>query len=403
MQVAKRGTKGQDAAQPKGSDEDVTIEVEAAENAAPEPEVLPEPEDEAAQQDEPQPEAEAEPSIEDTTPVEPEPSAERKDARPSLVLPMAVSILVGAGLGYGLAYFQFGPVEQRLEAMISQQAARIDNLDSGLAALAETQANLDIDGALAGVEAGAAARVAEVRSELDALRGQVTELERQPNADGTLSPTALAAYEADIAALRDEIAAQEQRMQALAADAAAQLEETREQAEQIEQTAAGAANAAAARAALAQIRAAVESGAPFDSALPDLRAATGDIPPALTRAAADGVPTLDDLQAVFPDAARQALSVARAEGVAGEDEGGIGSFLREQFNVRSVEPRDGESADAILSRAEAALRGGRLTDALAELAALPEVARAELSEWMGMATVRADVVSALEALTLSQD
>ncbi|WP_420857861.1 hypothetical protein [Marivivens marinus] len=401
--MAKRGTKGQDAAQPNGSDEGVTIEVEAAENAAPEPEILPDPEDEVAQQDEPQPEAEAEPSIEDTTPVAPEPSVERQVARPSLVLPMAVSILVGAGLGYGLAYFQFGPVEQRLEATIAQQAARIDNLDSGLAALAETQANLDIDGALAGVEAGAAARVAEVRSELDALRGQVTELERQPNADGTLSPTALAAYEADIAALRGEIAAQEQRMQALAADAAAQLEETREQAEQIEQTAAGAANAAAARAALAQIRAAVESGAPFDSALPDLRAATGDIPPALTRAAADGVPTLDDLQATFPDAARQALSVARAEGVAGEDEGGIGSFLREQFNVRSVEPRDGESADAILSRAEAALRGGRLTDALAELAALPEVARAELSEWMGMATVRADVVSALEALTLSQD
>ncbi|RYG91292.1 hypothetical protein EU803_09355 [Loktanella sp. IMCC34160] len=401
--MAKRGTKGQDAAQPKGSDEGVTIEAEAAESAVPEPEILPEPEDEVAQHDEPQPEADAEPSIEDTTPVDPEPTAERQDARPSLVLPMAISILVGAGLGYGLAYFQFGPVEQRLEATIAQQAARIDSLDAGLAALAEAQANLDIDGALAGVEAGAAARVAEVRSELDALRAQVTELERQPNADGTLSPTALAAYEADIAALRDEIAAQEQRMQALVADAAAQLEETREQAEQIEQTAAGAANAAAARAALAQIRAAVESGAPFDSALPDLRAAIGDIPPALTRAAPDGVPTLDDLQAAFPDAARQALSVARAEGVAGEDEGGIGSFLREQFNVRSVEPRDGESADAILSRAEAALRGGRLTDALAEVAALPEVARAELSEWTGMATARADVVSALEALTLSQD
>jgi hypothetical protein len=77
----------------------------------------------------------------------------------------------------------------------------------------------------------------------------------------------------------------------------------------------------------------------------------------------------------------------------------VGAFLRAQLGVRSLEPREGDDADAILSRAEAALAEGRLGDALAEIETLPEGARAAMSGWAAEATARRDALAAAEALS----
>ena len=69
--------------------------------------------------------------------------------------------------------------------------------------------------------------------------------------------------------------------------------------------------------------------------------------------------------------------------------------------MRSLDPQEGDSPDAILSRAEAALRDGRLTDALAEIGSLPEQGRAELSDWVARAEMRQTAVAAAEQLTQS--
>jgi hypothetical protein len=74
------------------------------------------------------------------------------------------------------------------------------------------------------------------------------------------------------------------------------------------------------------------------------------------------------------------------------------AFLRHQLDVRSVEPREGDDPDAILSRAEAALRDSRLTDALAEIATLPEAAQAPMGAWIAAAEGRVAALSALQAL-----
>ena len=113
----------------------------------------------------------------------------------------------------------------------------------------------------------------------------------------------------------------------------------------------------------------------------------------------DGVPTLASLQEKFPEAARVALAAARSEGVAGEESTGLGAFLRTQFDVRSTSPREGTDADAVLSRAEAAVRTGRLSDALAEISALPEVSRAAMSDWLAQAEARASAVAAADILS----
>uniref|UniRef100_UPI0037C662F9 COG4223 family protein n=1 Tax=Roseovarius salis TaxID=3376063 RepID=UPI0037C662F9 len=97
--------------------------------------------------------------------------------------------------------------------------------------------------------------------------------------------------------------------------------------------------------------------------------------------------------------ARAALAAARDAAAREGDTGGLTGFLRTQLGVRSLEPREGDDPDAVLSRAEAAVGQGRLTDALAEIETLPDVARAELEDWTQRARQRLDAVAAARELS----
>ena len=77
------------------------------------------------------------------------------------------------------------------------------------------------------------------------------------------------------------------------------------------------------------------------------------------------------------------------------------AFLQRQLEVRSVAPRDGDDADAILSRAEAALINGQLDLALSELATLPEPAAAAMADWTATAAARQAAVTAADTLAQS--
>jgi hypothetical protein len=66
--------------------------------------------------------------------------------------------------------------------------------------------------------------------------------------------------------------------------------------------------------------------------------------------------------------------------------------------VRSLLPREGDDPDAVLSRVEAAVGDGRLSDALAEIELLPDVAKDKLSDWAAQVTRRKEAVAAAEAL-----
>jgi hypothetical protein len=110
------------------------------------------------------------------------------------------------------------------------------------------------------------------------------------------------------------------------------------------------------------------------------------------------VGTLQSLQEGFAEAARAALAAARAEGLADDGRSPVVAFLRSQIDLRSVEPREGDDPDAVLSRAEAALGEARLTDALAEIAALSEVVRAPMGGWIAAAESRQSAIAALQAL-----
>lgn len=294
--------------------------------------------------------------------------------------------LVAGAIGFGAAYFVLPKPDMTLPAKISAQASEITELRDQIAAVPAPD--------LSGVEAAQAATADAMVAADERITALETRLNDLSNRAGDSGSVSTAAYEAELDALRSE-------MENLRGTAIAELESAREQAAEIENNAEAAARAATGRASLARIQSGMETGAPLGEALDDLAAALqADVPAALT-AVRDGTPTLAVLQSDFPALARAALATARAEGVSGEAEGGFASFLRNQFDVRSVAPKDGDGTDAILSRAEATLRHGRLTDALAEVGALPEVARAELSDWIALAEARADALAAAATLSTS--
>jgi hypothetical protein len=147
-----------------------------------------------------------------------------------------------------------------------------------------------------------------------------------------------------------------------------------------------------ARAALTQILSAMNNGQGFVGPLSDLRATGVKIPAPLIENV-EGVASLADLRADFPPAARNALAVSRGVG-----NDSVGGFFRTQLGIRSLEPKDGDDPDAILSRAEAAIEAGDLPAALEEIGTLPPEAQAELATWVAQAETRLTTVDAAHGL-----
>lgn len=339
-----------------------------------------------------EPEVVEAPVVEDPAPVAVVPTPDH--ASNSVFLPAILGGLIAAGIGFAVAYYILPRADTALPGEIAQNAAAVSALEAQIAALPAPVDIGPLNAEIGALEAQATEAFGDFSSRIAALEGRIDTVERQPSADGTLTATALAAYQADLDALKSQLSEQ--------ADATmSQLAQTREEALAIEKAAADAARNAKVRTALAQVQTALETGAPMGSALTDLGSAYGSDLPEDLIAVTDGTPTLASLQASFPDAARQALGDARSQGASGETAGGFGSFLREQLNVRSVAPRDGTDADAVLSRAEAALKEGRLNDTLAEVATLPEVARPAVSEWAAAAELRANAIAAVDEISLS--
>jgi hypothetical protein len=367
---------------------------EPVEAGVPEAEAVAPVDREAEREPEPAPEMPA------PTPAEPAPEA---GAEPQTAPPRRSGVLgplfggvLAAGVGFGLAHFdllRLRPADQgaelaALEARLGEAMARLpdpaalDRLESDLAAL---------ESRIAALEA-VPAPVAPDLSALTELERRLSAIEALP-AEGGASTAALTARLAD---LERRLSALPQGVDQAEVDAAlARLAEAEAEAARRAEAAAAEAAAAARDRALAALRAAVASGAGFEAEL----AALGD--PALSERLAPhaaGVAALSALQAEFPGPAREALALARAA----SGEAGWGArlvdFLAAQTGARSLTPREGDDADAILSRAEFALGEGRLADALAELRGLDAALQAPLADWIARAEARLAVDQALEGL-----
>ncbi len=233
--------------------------------------------------------------------------------------------------------------------------------------------------------------IASLRADLAEIDTRLTEVAKRPIAEG-VSGAAIAAYEKELADLQEAMATQRGEVESLIADARA----IKAEADAMETSAAKAAQQAANRATMALLRAALDAGSPFAAETEDLKAANVEVPADLDAVAANGVPTLTALNNSFPPAARAALAAARED--SDGDQNGLGSFIKRQLGARSVEPRDGDDPDAVLSRAEAAVADGRLDAALNEIATLPDTAQAAMRTWIDRAHARQVAVTAADSL-----
>lgn len=327
-----------------------------------------------------------------TQAARPEPVVIRKGG----FIPLLLGGVVAAAIGFGAAFYILPEVwpglggddgfEAQVSARLDDQAQEIAALQGAEPDLGPIEARLDeLEGAQGALDA-LGGRVDELSEGLSGLEARVSDLEQRPITEGA-SPEAVAAYERELQAVQDAMATQRAEIEELLAEAA-----------QKEASAEMTAQEAATRAAMTRILTALDTGTSFAEAGEDLARLGVDLPPELAGVADAGVDRMSDLAAAFPEAARAALAAARKD-----EDGGFGSFLRGQLGVRSLEPREGDDADAILSRAEAAVKEGRLIDAMAEIDTLPEAARAAMSGWMDRAQVRAEAVAAAEALSADLD
>ncbi|UXU75033.1 hypothetical protein [Paracoccus sp. SMMA_5] len=359
--------------------------------------------------------------------------------------PLVLGGVIAAGLGAAATYWAIPHLPAALRPAAGEAVAPVlseDALRSAAveAARAEIQAQADAFSTRAAQAGADAARQAladsasstsadgealkSLQDKLAALEKSVTELAARPPAvvsgdegaalQGVLNEFSqrLAAQQARIdelaarpaadAASADEARAFAQQAQDLQAQIARAAEEAQQriaaaeaQAEALKQTAEAADRRARAAAAAAALQAAIENGGARDQALTDLRQAGVEVPDAL----AGDVPTLAQLRADFPAAARAALAATRK---AAPDQGGIagtiGNFLRVQTGARSVEPREGSDPDAVLSRADAAVNAGDVAGALSEIATLPEVGRTAMADWTARATTWVEAQAALATL-----
>ena len=334
----------------------------------------------------------------ETLPVAPQVIKETTVERKGGFVPMLLGGAAAAILGYGAAAYTSQAVwpfdaatdtefEDEIRDALTSQDGTLSDLGTRIATLEGAEApSVDL-GPLEAQIASVQDSTSAMSARLDEIVARIDTLERQP-LESAVSQDAIDAYERALADLRAEIETQRAEVAQMAQEAVA-----------AEENAEAKAQLAASRAAMAEISTALDTGAAYSGAMTVLASNGVEVPDILAANADSGVPTQAGLVENFPDAARAALAAARTADTEGaEGMSRVTTFFANQLGARSVAPKEGDDADAVLSRAEAAVRSGDLSAALSELSALPEVAGSVLSDWQARAQTRLDAKTAADAL-----
>ena len=287
--------------------------------------------------------------------------------------------------------FPSGPsLKEELASVIDAQNAEIKALESKLSELIQAMSVLppagvveDLDTRVRNIQQAATAQSGRI----DLLARQLGDLENRPIPENGASSEAVAAYERELAAMREMFEAEFVRIEA-----------AQENVTITETNAAERAKIAIKRAALVRVQSALDSGTPFVEDLTVLKGAGVEVPGDLMALSRVGVASFAELQLEFPAAARVALNAAVRADVAAGRQSRLSGFLRTQLGARSLEPRQGNDPDAILSRAEAALRAGDLGKSLRELELLPAAGAEQMAGWMDKARAHQRAAAAVAAL-----
>ena len=150
------------------------------------------------------------------------------------------------------------------------------------------------------------------------------------------------------------------------------------------------------RNAVKELQILIAHGLPYAGALARVEKLSGvPAPNALSAPGGDGLPSMAALRRTFPAAARTALA-ADKQPVEGEDPlAKIAAWFDSQVSVRPVQPVDGISTGAVLSRIEAALEVDDGPRALAEAESLSRTAADAMADWLSQLKAKTAAEAAL--------
>lgn len=326
------------------------------------------------------------PATEVTAPDSPAPR------RSGVVVLLAGGLLAGA-LGFAAA--QLVPALAPPSTDLTALQAQVQSLRADLDRLSETPAETPaLIARLAELEQAAPPDLSPLTQRIDQLEQALNQLKSAPAPSA--DPAAMAALQARLDGL-EQGALPQAALDQVNAAFAAQLAEAEARLAAVKSEAEAIATATIRRAGLQSLQAALDTGAPYVAALASLPGLV--VPPELADHAATGLPSLPDLRASFPDAARAALDAALQANMGESWADRVSNFLLNQTGARSLTPREGSDPDAILSRVEAALTSGDLPQALTEASTLPPVAQTAMEAWLTQARLRQDAIQAVQTLT----
>jgi len=322
------------------------------------------------------------------------------------VLPTVFGGVLAAVIGFAAAQFikvdwlHFqgigGTGGDPVAAALDKQAQEIAGLSAQLqqaqagggAALTAKLADLDQQLKALAAAAGSTATTDAVKAALSDYDRKLDQLgQTVQGMQGSVGQIASDAKD-QMSAIQQEAEKQLQQMQA----------NTTEQIQKAEAQAKAAADRAVAKAAAGQLQAALSSGLPYASVIPQI-SAVASVPQVLADHAQTGIPTIEQLQSRFTPLAREALKVSVKSDMGDGAGSRIMAFLKSETNVRSLTPKEGDGPDAVLSRAQAALDKGDLATATAELAKLPDAGQTVFAGWVSDARARAAADDAVAELT----
>ncbi|MCY4303385.1 MAG: hypothetical protein OXC62_01145 [Aestuariivita sp.] len=272
-----------------------------------------------------------------------------------------------------------------LEVELSNKLAELEQTVTGITSRQEEFfASVDLLGISAQIEANfeQLKAVQTFSDRLHILELRVEDISNNVEIS-TLSTETIASIDSDLADLRASLTQQQQDLELMFSEAS-----------QREEMASNQLRKANAQVSVTRLIAALDAGGQdISDYIIELEALGIAVVKEITKEA-KGIVTLQALQIDYPSLARETLKAARQS----SESDRFLDFLKRQVNMRSVTPREGNSLDAILSRAESKLKSGELASALAELQTLPEMAKVKFSTWIEKAQKRVSAIAAANAL-----
>ncbi len=314
---------------------------------------------------------------------------------------LAVAIGFGAAIGlykYGVLFSPASPNEAQIDIKtnISKQNEQFSELEKKVSSV---QSKLELLILRTGTDNTSGkieflgkeinqftAELETINLQLSKLSKRTDDLEKRPVLKA-VPEDIIEKHSRELEALQETLTQQREQMQAVMQEAEAK-----------ETIAKQAAREARIFSTVSRLSTAIKNGDNFAAVLIDFEAAINfKAPDILHKYAETGFVSKEQLIKDFPIAARLALNSARSEAKDAQGKT-FADYLKTQLKARSVMPREGMSADAILSRAEAAVKDDRMTDALSELDALDLIARDQMGDWISKARERHAAVAYIDTI-----